>query len=236
MRETLRVRKERAILVAVILPNDDGDNLTELTSLAESAGAIVIDRLQQKIKSPHPSIYIGKCLYRGTLQLVKTKDETLTAVNILDIEDYVKGVLYHEISHRWPLEAIKAQAIAARTFAIYQAQQRSNEDFYLNADVSSQVYRGVFAEKFRTNKAVDETAGQILMYKRKVLPAFFHATCGGRAFRISNSIRDPFKAGPTSSFTNMPSPHRSSVRMKPLEILARLRFKVSRSRAWMISR
>lgn len=133
-----------------------------------------------------PSIYIGKSLYKGTLQLIKTKEGLLSAVNVLDIEDYIKGVLYHEISHRWPMETIKAQAIASRTFAIYQAQQRLDKDFYLSAGISSQVYRGVFAEKFRTNKAVDETAGQILMYRGKVLPAFFHATCGGRTEKSSN--------------------------------------------------
>ncbi len=137
------------------------------------------------IPAKDPSIYVGKCLYRGRLQLIKTKQGLLSVINVLNIEDYIKGVLYHEISHRWPPEAIKAQAIASRTFAIYQAQQRSDKEYYLRADVSSQVYRGVFAEKFRTSKAVDETAGQILMYRGKVLPAFFHATCGGRTEKAS---------------------------------------------------
>lgn len=139
----------------------------------------------QIIPAKDPSIYVGKCLYRGRLQLIKTKQGLLSVINVLNIEDYIKGVLYHEISHRWPLEAIKAQAIASRTFAIYQAQQRSDKEYYLRADVSSQVYRGVFGEKFRTSKAVDETAGQILMYRGKVLPAFFHATCGGRTEKAS---------------------------------------------------
>ena len=138
------------------------------------------------IPARSPSIQVGKSLYRGTLQLIKTKKGLLTAINVLDIEDYVKGVLYHEISHRWPPEAIKAQAIASRTFAVYQAQQRFGKDFYLNAEVSSQVYRGVFAEKFRTRRAVEETTGQILMYRRKVLPAFFHAVCGGKTQKSSN--------------------------------------------------
>ncbi len=133
-----------------------------------------------------PSIYFGKCLYRGTLQLIKTKQGTLTAVNILDLEDYIKGVLYHEISHRWPPEAIKAQAVTSRTFAIYQAQENYDKDFYLKADVSSQVYRGSYAEKYRTNKAVEETNGEILVYDGKVLPAFFHACCSGKTESASN--------------------------------------------------
>ena len=61
LRETLRVRKERAILVAAVLhAKSDSDNLVELTALAESAGAIVVDRIQQKIRHPHPDRYIGK--------------------------------------------------------------------------------------------------------------------------------------------------------------------------------
>lgn len=138
------------------------------------------------VPAKSPSIYVGKCLYRGTLQIIKTEEGLLTVINVLALEDYVKGVLYHEISHRWPPEAIKAQAVASRTFAIYQAQQMFDKNYYLRADTSSQVYRGVFAEKFRTNKAVEETVGQILMYRGKVLPAFFHADCGGKTEKSSN--------------------------------------------------
>lgn len=131
------------------------------------------------IPKREPAIYLGKCLYRGSLQVIKTKKGLLKAVNVVGLEDYVKGVLYHEISHRWPMEAIKAQAIASRTFALYQARQNRNKDYYLTADASSQMYRGVYAEKYRTSKAVDQTRGEILFWKGTFLPAFFHATCGG---------------------------------------------------------
>ena len=127
-----------------------------------------------------PSIYLGKRLYRGNLQVLRTKNGLLRAINVVDLDDYVNGVLYHEVSHRWPIEAIKAQAIASRTFAIYQAQENRRGYYYLKADVSSQVYGGVYAEKYRTQKAVEETKGQVLVYNAKILPAFFHATCGGK--------------------------------------------------------
>ena len=126
-----------------------------------------------------PAIYLGKRLYKGSLEIIKTKEGLLRAINIIDLEDYLKGVLFHEVSHRWPMEAIKAQAIASRTFALYQAQQNNNQDYYLKADISSQVYGGVYAERYRTNKAVEETKGEVLIYNAKLLPAFFHATCGG---------------------------------------------------------
>ena len=131
------------------------------------------------IPQRQPAIYLGKRLYRGSLQIIKTEDGLLRAINIINLEDYLKGVLFHEVSHRWPMEVIKAQAIASRTFALYQAEQNNDKHYYLKSDVSSQVYGGVYAEKYRTNKAVEETRGEVLVYNGRLLPAFFHATCGG---------------------------------------------------------
>jgi stage II sporulation protein D len=132
------------------------------------------------IPRSQPALYIGKCLYDGTLQIMKDKRGLLKAVNILDLEEYLKGVLYHEVSHRWPMEVIKAQAIASRTFALYQMQQGQGKVCYLKDDVNSQMYRGVYAHRYRTNKAIEQTKGEILVYKGKLIPAFFHATCGGK--------------------------------------------------------
>ncbi|MFH1644841.1 MAG: SpoIID/LytB domain-containing protein [Candidatus Omnitrophota bacterium] len=131
------------------------------------------------VPKKEPAFYFGKRLYGGTLQIIRTKEGSLRVINIISLEDYLKGVLYKEISHRWPIEAIKAQAIACRTFALYQAQQNKGSYYYLKDDVSSQVYGGVFAQRFRTDKAVDMTRGKVLLYEGKFLPAFFHATCAG---------------------------------------------------------
>jgi len=137
------------------------------------------------IPEHEPAIYLGKRLYKGSLQIVRTSKGKLRAINILNLEDYLKGVLFHEVSHRWPMEAIKAQAIVSRTFALYQAEQNKDKHYYLTSDVSSQVYGGVYAEKYRTNKAIQETKGKVLIYRKKILPAFFHATCGGRTEDVS---------------------------------------------------
>ena len=66
------------------------------------------------------SIYIlgKKRKYRGFIDIIRKKDKKLIVINQLDLEDYIKGVLYHEVSHRWPMEALKAQAVAARTYAV----------------------------------------------------------------------------------------------------------------------
>ena len=67
--------------------------------------------------------------YRGSLDILLSKDGLLTVINRLDVEDYVRGVLYHEVSHRWPIEAIKAQAVAARTYAFYRMETNEGKDY-----------------------------------------------------------------------------------------------------------
>ena len=138
------------------------------------------------IPAKEPSIYLNKRLYRGTLRIVKTKQKKLIAVNTVNLEDYIKGVLYHEVSHRWPIEAIKAQAIASRTYAFYQIKENAHKHYHLYSDISSQVYNGVYAERYRTNQAVDETKAKVLVWKENPVPAFFHATCGGHTENAAN--------------------------------------------------
>jgi len=117
--------------------------------------------------------------FRGDIQVIKRDNSRLLIVNSINLEDYIKGILYHEVSHYWPHEALKAQAIVCRTYAAYQMQENKAKDFDVTSDVYSQVYGGAASERYRTNKAVEETKDMILMYQGKVFPAYFHATCGG---------------------------------------------------------
>ncbi|MCD4780533.1 MAG: SpoIID/LytB domain-containing protein [Candidatus Omnitrophica bacterium] len=117
--------------------------------------------------------------YKGAVDIILTKKKSLLVVNILHLERYVKGVLYHEVSHRWPLEALKAQAVAARTYASYQMEVNTKRDYDVTSDVFSQVYGGKSAERHRTNLAVDRTRGEVMMYNKEILPAYYHSNCGG---------------------------------------------------------
>lgn len=117
--------------------------------------------------------------FRGKLRFVKINQLTFCVVNYLDLEDYIKGVLYHEISHLWPAEVIKAQAIAVRSFALSQIKQKKDKDFDLTNDVFSQMYGGRTSERWRTNKAIEDTKGEILTFNGQALPAYYHATCAG---------------------------------------------------------
>ena len=101
-------------------------------------------------------------------------------INSLGLEDYVKGILRHEVSDRWPLEVIKAQAVAARSYAVYQIHANKGKEYDLTSDIYSQVYGGKSAERYRTNIAAERTEGEILIYQNKIFPAYYHATCGGK--------------------------------------------------------
>jgi len=125
------------------------------------------------------AIYIDKWRFRGYVDIISMSDAKIRVVNTLDVEHYLKGVLYHEISHRWPYAVIKAQAIAARTYALYQKQVMKDKDYDLTSDAYSQVYGGRRSEKYRTSKAVNMTKGKVLTYDGKIFPAYYHATCGG---------------------------------------------------------
>jgi len=124
------------------------------------------------------AIVIDNRTFRGSVQVLKDGG-LLSVINHIGLEDYVKGILYHEASHYWPMEVLKAQAIVCRTYAVYEMQENRSRNFDVTSDIYSQVYGGKTSERFRTNEAVDATRGQILTFGNKVFPAYFHATCAG---------------------------------------------------------
>jgi len=124
------------------------------------------------------SIIIDERPFRGEVAFIRTPDNRITVVNNVNVEDYIKGVLYHEVSHRWPMEALKAQAVAARTYALYSISA-ADKPYDVTNDIYSQVYGGRDSERYRTDLAVDHTRGQVLTYNNQIIPAYFHATCGG---------------------------------------------------------
>ncbi len=123
--------------------------------------------------------------YQGTIRIIKTKANTYTAINILDIEDYLLNVIGREISPTSPLEALKAQAIAARSHALHEASVSENQSYDLVANIS-QAYFG--REKLHKNVvlAIEATRGQVLYFQGKPIPAFFHSSCGGHTETASN--------------------------------------------------
>lgn len=115
--------------------------------------------------------------YRGALE-VRFCGDKLRLINIVSIEEYLYGVLPSEILPSSPNEALYAQAIAARTLALGPARHRG-QGFDFCADVHCQVYKGLSAENPATNRAVDKTYGEILVYKGEPIEVFYHSHCGG---------------------------------------------------------
>lgn len=115
--------------------------------------------------------------YRGSLGLQASGDQLLL-INVVGLEDYLKGVLPSEIPSDWPLEAQKAQAVAARSFALAH-RNNSKQPWDVDDSVSSQVYKGLDAERPLPSQAVDETRDIVLSFRGKIIEAFFHSNSGG---------------------------------------------------------
>jgi stage II sporulation protein D len=125
-------------------------------------------------------------LYRGSLLISASGASGLIAVNALALEDYVRGVVSGESPSAWPVEALKAQAVAARTYAITSHAGGGLFDQY--ADTRSQVYRGVAAETPNTDAAVQATQGQVVTFGGQPVTTYFFSTSGGETEDVENSF------------------------------------------------
>lgn len=126
--------------------------------------------------------------YRGSVILKPRSGEanSFLIINQLDLEDYLLSVVPAEMPSGWNLEALKAQAIAARSYALANAGKHQSEGYDLKANSEDQDYRGVQTESEATNRAVAETAGLVVKYEGKVVSAFFHSAGGGHTERSEN--------------------------------------------------
>ncbi|MGH2398942.1 MAG: SpoIID/LytB domain-containing protein, partial [bacterium] len=109
----------------------------------------------------------------------RTPSGRLTAVNELGLEEYLYGVLKMEVNPAWPSEALKAQAVAARTLALYSLGRFRAEGYDVRATTDSQVYGGISAEDPRTTAAVDVTRGEIVSFAGRPIFAAYHSDSGG---------------------------------------------------------
>lgn len=126
------------------------------------------------------ALEVNKRQYRGSIEIFKSLGRSgLTVVNIVSVEQYLGGVLPKEISPDWNLEAVKAQAVAARTYALANQGKHRSEGFDLCSTTDCQVYGGKTSEKLRSNQAIAKTKGFVLSYQGKLITAYFHSSAGG---------------------------------------------------------
>lgn len=124
-------------------------------------------------------LFAKKGWYRGYFLAYNTGNGIIL-INDVDIESYIRGVVPSEMPARWNPEALKAQAIASRSYAIANLGKRSKYGFDLKDTTEDQVYKGASAETVKTNELVQATRGQVLVYGNKVIPAYYHSSSGGQ--------------------------------------------------------
>ena len=117
--------------------------------------------------------------YRGLI-MIQNKNGQLTVINNVPLDDYIKGVVPSEMPSSWNIEAHKAQAIAARSYALANLGKRARYGYDLKDTPEDQAYGGASAETVRTNTAVDETKGIVLTYNMQVITAYYSASAGGQ--------------------------------------------------------
>ncbi len=152
--------------------------------------------------------------YRGDLELRPTA-LGMSAINVLSLEDYVRGVVAGEVPTGWPAAVLRAQAIAARTYAI--ATSKDGDGFDQYADTRSQVYIGVAGEVASTDAAVAATRGKVVAYQGRPIVTYYFSTSGGRTEDVENSFLGaepkPWLKSVSDPYDNASPRHRWTVRM-----------------------
>jgi stage II sporulation protein D len=195
----------------------------------ESGGAIVVRTSSgrrvvrvpngAKFKGPEALLLLGPALnsvsdglYRGAIEL-RTEGAGITAINELDIDSYVRGVVAGEMPSSWPLEALKAQAVTARTYAL--ATRKTTGLFDQYPDTRSQVYRGVTGESVRSDAAVAQTAGRVLTYAGVPAVTYYFSTSGGHTENVEysfvGSLAKPWLVGVPDPYDGASPYHRWTV-------------------------
>lgn len=202
LENTIRVgiwSNQRNILVSADvgykIVNDDNNKTlgtfpaNEKAAIAYSDGAFTLNgkkidavklKIQKAKNDEEYSIEVNNKKYRGDISIHITNGNAgMTVINTLPVEKYLYGIIAKEISPNWPLEAVKAQAVAARTYALYNKNKHQNDGYDVCATTDCQVYGGRESEVPRGIKAVDTTADQVIVYQGKLIPAYFHSSSGG---------------------------------------------------------
>jgi len=139
--------------------------------------------------------------YRGAL-IVHRDARTLMIVNRLPLDRYLRGVVPWEMPDDWHAEALRAQAVVARSYALATLKPGTHFDLY--ADTRSQVYGGIAAEDVSTNLAIGSTAGRVLLWHGRVATTFYHSTSGGKTAAVGEVWP---RASSVPYLVSVPDPH-----------------------------
>ncbi len=186
--KNIRIRADRSVPLTVEGQKFSNKKFKGLTIKLENNRKIMyFDKNKQKIydlknkdkfivkTSDVRGIWVGQKRYSGKLKIF-VQDNKIFVVNILGVENYLSSVVGSEMPSKWPIEALKAQAIASRTYAL---KQKGNSIFDIDSTNKNQVYNGLESRTYRTSKAVKSTKTLVLTHKNKLINALFHSSSAG---------------------------------------------------------
>jgi stage II sporulation protein D len=207
-----------ALAATVVLRSASGRNLgtfrAPLRIVGSTAGLLLRGRAANAVTN-------GR--YRGDLEL-RPGALGMSAINVVSLEDYVRGVVAGEVPGSWPAEALRAQAVAARTYAI--ATRKSGAGFDQFADTRSQMYVGISGEQPSTNAAVAGTSGEVVVHGGAPIVTYYFSTSGGRTENVENSFLgaqpEPWLQSVDDPYDGAAPRHRWTVRMTLGQADARL--------------
>ena len=176
-------------------------------------GSVIEFRSSDPMRLMGPALNsVTNGIYRGSIE-VSVDSGGVTAINELDMDSYLRGVVAGEMPSSWPLEALKVQAVAARTYAL--ATRKTSGAFDQYPDTRSQVYRGVIGESVRSDAAVSDTAGRIVTYAGVPAVTYYFSTSGGHTenveFSFVGSLSKPWLVGVPDPYDTQSPYHRWTV-------------------------
>jgi stage II sporulation protein D len=122
-------------------------------------------------------VELNNLRYRGEIRILQQGNNKFSVIEEIDLESFIAGVLGSEMPQTWNEDALRAQAVTARTYAMYKKKIRRDEIYHL--EMIELAYRGMAGETPRLNKIIRETSGVVMIYNWNIFPAYFHSTCGG---------------------------------------------------------
>jgi len=180
-----------------------------------------------------PETWFRGYKYNGGFIYSRREGALLTVANMVNVEDYVKGILPYEMNNAWPIEALKVQALCARTYAMYGLYRHSANGVDLCVEEHCQVYRGRGATNATTDRAAEETAGMYVTYNGQLAQTFYASTNGGASENVENvwpealpylrGVIDPYEADIVSRISN----YHWNLTYTPAQLTERLRSRIT---------
>lgn len=174
------IKKSLFILILVLLfPLQRSEGSTIKVLILDNVFRNIPDRdhTLQLVGRLKGNLLVDGSHYPGKLEVYEDGTRTYL-INELPLEEYVRNVVSAEVGPNWDLEALKVQAVIARTYAIYQKLMHGNTSYDITSSVLDQVYRGKVTDAM-ISEAVAQTRGEVLTYDGRPIEAFYHSTCGG---------------------------------------------------------